>query len=144
MSGIDVRASFEDGHVFVAMTEGTFLLDTGAPVSFGRVPLLTVEQMRFEVRAGYMGLTADRLSEFVGRDVDGLLGTDILNEFDLVIDIPQSRVRFSTATLDCQGDRVPLSFVMKVPTLTAIIDATPTMMFFDTGAQLCMANRIFP
>jgi hypothetical protein len=136
MSGIEIRASFEHGHVFVVMTEGTFLVDTGAPASFGRVSSVTVEQKRFEVRAGYMGLTADRLSELVGRDVDGLLGTDILNEFDVLIDIPQSRVCFSAANLDCEGDRVPLSFVMTVPTLTAVIDATPTTMFFDTGAQL--------
>jgi len=83
-----------------------------------------------------MGLTADRLSDYVRSDVDGLLGTDILNEFDLLMDIPQSRVCVSTANLDCEGDRVPLSFVMTVPTLTAVIDATPTTMFFDTGAQL--------
>ncbi len=84
-----------------------------------------------------MGLTAHKLSAHVGRDVDGLLGTDILNEFDVLMDIPQSRVWLSTAHLDCEeGDPLPLEFVMNVPTLTAVIDAAPTMVFFDTGAQV--------
>lgn len=84
-----------------------------------------------------MGLTAHKLSAHVGRHVDGLLGTDILNEFDVLMDIPQSRVWLSTAHLDCEeGNRLPLGFVMNVPTLTAVIDAAPTMVFFDTGAQV--------
>jgi len=49
MPGTEIRAFFKHGHVFVTITEGTFLVDTGAPASFGRVPSLTVEQKRFDV-----------------------------------------------------------------------------------------------
>jgi hypothetical protein len=83
-----------------------------------------------------MGLTAEQLSSYVGRQVDGLLGTDVLNEFDVLLDIPQSRAWLSTAQLDCEGERLPVRFVMNVPTLTVVIDAAPTTAFLDTGAQV--------
>jgi hypothetical protein len=81
MPATELPASLENGHVFITMTEGTFVLDTGSPASFaGRVSSLMLEQKRFSLRETYMGLTADKLSAHVGRHVDGWLGTDILNE----------------------------------------------------------------
>ena len=126
----------DNGHLFIALAEGTFLFDTGAPTSFGRVSPLALEGQRFNFPPGYMGLTAELLSTYVGHKTDGILGGDILNQFDILIDTPQSRVCFSSAQLNCDGEILPVDFFMNVPILAADVEGKPVKMFFDTGAQI--------
>jgi hypothetical protein len=126
----------EDGHLFVNLAEATLLFDTGAPTSFGRVSPPILEGQRFNLPSSYMGLTAELLSNYVGRKADGILGSDILNQFDILIDVPQSRVSLSNTELACDGEALPLEFCMNVPILAAEVDGNPVKMFFDTGAQI--------
>ena len=59
----------EKGHLFVMLDEGTFLVDTGSPTSFGRVPSVTVGGQHFPLAQSYMGLlSAEKLSGYVGRE----------------------------------------------------------------------------
>jgi hypothetical protein len=129
--------------VFVTLSEGTFLLDTGSPTSFGETSPLVLGARVFALPLSYNGLIVDELSKHVGRHADGLLGTDVLNEFDVLIDLPQSLVCLSTEELDCEGDRLPLAFIPTLPTLTAVVDGTPMTVFFDTGAQLSYLQAEF-
>ena len=98
--GLSCPLIFERGHLFVTAGNRTFLLDTGAPVSFGRVSSVTLDGQRFTVAPTYLGLTKEVLSSHVGRDVDGLLGADILNQFDMLIDVGHSRVWFSEGPVE--------------------------------------------
>lgn len=126
----------EKGHLYVALAEGGFLLDTGAPTSFGSVSLITLDGQIFGLPSSYLGLTAQKLSAYVERETDGILGADILNQFDLLIDVPQSRVAFSSAPLECVGEALPLDFCMGVPILESTVSGNSVRMFFDTGAQI--------
>ena len=126
----------ENGHLFVAIAEGSFLFDTGAPTSFGKVSQVTLGAQSFNLPPSYMGLTAEKLSTFVGRETHGILGGDILNQFDMLIDVPQSRICFSTTPLECGGEELALEEFMGVPILNAIIAGESARMFFDTGAQI--------
>ncbi len=127
---------FEGGHPFVALEGGRFLVDTGAPNSFGKVSPVTLEGQDFDLQHNYMGLTAETLSDFVGGETLGILGCDILNQFDILIDAPGSRVSLSFGTLECVGEELALDHFMGIPVLTATIGHEPARMFFDTGAQL--------
>jgi hypothetical protein len=126
----------ENEHPFATLPEGTYLVDTGAPTSFGRVSSLTLEGQSFDLVPDYMGLTAQVLSAYVGRETDGLLGADILNQFDMLIDLPHLRVCFSQEPLACVGEVLPLDFCMGVPVVSATVSGMPVRMFFDTGAQI--------
>ena len=126
----------EKGHLFVALTEGSFLLDTGAPTSFGKVTPIMLDGQSFELSRSYMGLTAQVLSDYVGCETAGILGADILNQFDSLIDLPQSRVCFSKAPLECDGELLSLDFCMGVPIIAATVSGNPVKLFFDTGAQI--------
>lgn len=126
----------ENGHPFITLPEGTFLLDTGAPTSFGRVSPIMLEGQSFSLPPSYMGLTAQVLSTYVGRETDGILGADILNQFDVLIDLPKSRVCFSSVPLECDGEIQPLDFCMGVPILESSVAGNSVRMFFDTGAQI--------
>ena len=125
-----------DGHVFIRIEDDQFLLDTGAPTSFGSSESLSIAGQQFPLKTGYMGLTADTLSEYVGGRTNGLLGADILNLFDLVLDSPGATATFSTEELKCDGEVVPLEVFMGIPIISAQIGSATCRMFFDTGAQI--------
>ncbi len=124
------------GHLFVTLATEQFLLDTGAPNSFGGVSSVELEGIRFSLPQSYMGLTAAVLSTYVGCETAGILGGDILNQFDLLIDVPQGQVSFSKAPLEYAGEALHLEDFMGIPILKATIGGESSRMFFDTGAQI--------
>ena len=128
----------ENGHLFVALPEGSFLFDTGAPTSFGKAPQVAVDEQSFNLPPSYMGLTAETLSAYVSRETHGILGGDILNQFDILIDVPQSRICFSKTPLECAGEELTLEEFMAVPILQATIAGESVRMFFDT--PLCQRD----
>ena len=90
---------FQDGHVFVELSGELWLLDTGAPTSFGLSRDLSIAGEQFELGASYLGLTSAALSQFVGVPCVGLLGADVLGSFDHVFDTPGGLLTMSTADL---------------------------------------------
>jgi len=126
----------DHGHLFINLTAGRFLLDTGAPTSFGRGASVELDGVRFDLPQSYMGLTADVFSTHVGCETAGILGGDILNQFDLLFDGPQEQATISCAQLACAGEALALEFFMDIPILQTTIAGTQARMFFDTGAQI--------
>lgn len=126
----------DSGHLFVVLAEGRFLLDTGAPTSFGNVSSVRLEEQRFDLPPSYMGLAAELLSTYIGCETDGILGGDILNQFDILVDAPQSCVYFSGTPLECGGEELVFEEFMGVPIVSATIAGESVKMFFDTGAQV--------
>lgn len=127
---------FKDGHLFVEMDSGLWLIDTGAPTSFGDSNKITLDTQELELNNGYMGLSAATLSQLTGVKCHGLIGADILGKFDLLLDIANSIVTISTENLQHTGTTLPLSEFMGIPIITARIAGKDYQMFFDTGAQL--------
>lgn len=84
----------------------------------------------------YMQLTAASLSQQVGVECQGLLGVDILNHFDQLIDLPQGCISISSKVNQMNGIRSPLGFFRGIPIVTVNIQNLPYRMFLDTGAQV--------
>ena len=131
-----IPLQIRDGHLFVQIEDGLFLLDTGAPSSFASCAALTIAGRRFSLGGSYMGLTPETLSSFVGVQTAGLLGADVLGEFDVMIDALSSSVTFSTDELHFDGEVVPLDAFMGIPIISTLIGTASYRMFFDTGAQI--------
>ena len=125
-----------DGHLFIELSGELWLLDTGAPNSFGTNSNLSLAGEQFRLGSNYLGLTAATLSGFVGVQCVGLLGADVLGRFDIIFDVPNNTVSFSTEELSFPGQPVPLNEFMGIPILTAQIRGRDFRMFFDTGAQI--------
>jgi len=125
-----------DGHLFVELEDGPWLLDTGAPSSFGRSPTLRIAGHESRVPSNYLGLNADSLSGFVGTTCQGLLGTDILNRFDLLLEVEHERLTISDSELPLEGHALPLEQFMGIPIVSAQVAGQTHRMFFDTGAQV--------
>lgn len=113
-----------------------WLLDTGAPTSFGTSRALGIAGEVFSLGTDYLDLTAQNLSQFVGAPCAGLLGADVLGRFDHILDTAAAEVTVSTTELSHSGENVPLDEFMGIPVVTARVGARDHRMFFDTGAPI--------
>ena len=128
--------TFKDGHLFVELDETLWLYDTGAPTSFGETEEIQFGGETFPVAESFMGLTAATLSGYINVECAGLLGADLINGFDHILDLPGETLSVSKDELQVEGTRVPITdFVMGIPIVTARIADSDYRMFFDTGAQ---------
>lgn len=126
----------QDGHLFLELGGELWLLDMGAPTSFGTSGSIFIAGEEFRLGSSYLGLTAATLTRFVGVPCVGLLGADVLRRFDHIVDVTSGTLTISTAELTHSGQTVHLSEFMGIPILTASIASADYRMFFDTGAQI--------
>jgi len=128
--------SFELGHLFAEIGGRKFVLDTGSPMSMAAVPGLDFRGRELRLPGNVVGLTSAQLSEFVGTEVHGLLGTDVLNEQDLLFDFERGKLAVLNAPLPLEGEAIPFKPVMGVPLVEASVDGQAYGFFFDTGARI--------
>jgi hypothetical protein len=126
----------QNGHLFIEISGQTFILDTGAPSSFGTDSSVTLHEMTFDLPSSYLGLTAANLSDLVGYPVSGIFGADILNRFDVLIDCLSGRISFATEQIEFPGNTLSTDEFMGIPVIDVTIAGVPHRMFFDTGAQI--------
>ncbi len=126
---------FKDGHLFVELEKRLWLFDTGSPASFGDTNNLAIDSEEFSLKSSYMGLSAATLSDFIGVQCSGLLGADILGNFDHVLDCVRESLSLSVDELHINGQLLHISAFMGIPVVTAQIVGENYNMFFDTGAQ---------
>jgi hypothetical protein len=130
------QLAMRSGHLMVPGAGGWWILDTGAPASFGTARQLRLADRTFPVMEGYAGLNADVLSGLVGEPVAGLIGMDILGGLDIVIDVPKGELIMSSQSVELAGDEVHLTEFLGIPVLQVGIAGQSESMFFDTGASI--------
>lgn len=140
---ITMKLTYENSHLFMHTPHSKWLVDTGAPKSISPSKSLSLSQdgyqRVFEVQSTYTGLTIANLTALVEVEFDGLLGTDILNEFDILWDITSATMLLTETELDSAsigmvGHTLQIGNIMGVPTLEAKLSGQSQTMFFDTGA----------
>jgi len=132
---MQIPLHLDKGHLFLKLEGVLWLYDTGAPSSFGDSGL-TIGGWKFNPPSSYMGLSASILSDSTGVKCIGLLGGDILGEFDHIIDMKGGSLTVSTDELEHAGVRIPVDEFMGIPIVRAKGVGTEYKMFFDTGAQI--------
>ena len=127
---------FDGGHLFIDVERELWLFDTGASTSFGDHEGIVFAGKEFSLNHNYMGLSAEKLSEFVGIKCAGLLGTDVLSKFDYIIDPSQNTLTVASDELSHDGQAIGLSEFMGIPIIKVQVSSMEYRMFFDTGAQI--------
>ena len=141
-----IKLHYENKHLFVEDNHDLFIYDTGSPKSFsiGQRNPLNDEEIPYS----FPGLPdAKKLSDFLNIPVIGLIGTDILNQYDHIIDLKTNTLTFSKQELKHQGHTLSLKLsnvLQGVPTLDAKIDTQLSKFIFDTGAQYSYYNDTIP
>ena len=148
-----IKLHYKDNHIFIKDNHVLFVYDTGGPKSFGVGGLnpLNDEYIPYfypDEQISYSKvIDAKKLSDFLGMRVDGLIGTDILNQYDHIIDLKTNTLTFSKQELKHQGHTLPLTFsniLQGVPMLVAQINTQQSNFIFDTGAQYSYYDDTMP
>ena len=128
--------TLKNDHMFLELQSGLWLIDTGAPTSFGSESSITIEKTDFEIQSDYMGMDINQIEDAVGVDMVGLLGTDVLDNFDILLDVPSNTVTISSGEIKHSGTSLNLNEFMGIPIVTALIGESEFQMFLDTGAEI--------
>ncbi len=106
-----------NGHLFIEIDNKLWLVDTGASSSFG--------------------ISSAALAQMTGVECEGILGTDLLHQYDSIIDVPGGEMSMATEMLLHDGVSVFMQDSSSgIPMIYPLIDGIEYKMFLDTGAQL--------
>jgi len=122
--------------MFVEVDNEMWLVDTGAPTSFGDSNCITIGSEQFYLDESYHSYTADTISHYVGVTCAGLIGVDFLNHFDVIFDTSNSKLTLSATEITCDGQRLQMESFMGIPIITVQIGGRDLRMILDTGAQI--------
>lgn len=125
-----------DGHIIVQDGNKQLLIDTGAPSSIGDSSTLAFAGGSYSMQSSYMGISPASLSKSVGTPVNALVGADILNRYDILIDPIAYRFTLTEDELPFAGTSLGLDSFMGIPIVEARVGKDTVRMFFDTGAKL--------
>ena len=123
-------------HLILKLDQGMWLLDTGAPESFGSINKLEIDGQSYEVASDYMGFDIGNISEALDEDIVGLIGGDVLSNYDTYWDLSLNRISFSKESIEYGGNSIALDFFMGIPTLKVNLRGATYKWFFDTGAVI--------
>ena len=125
-----------DGHIIIETSENKYLIDTGAPSSVSSSNKLCLADNDYQTQSNYLGASPELLSTHIGTKIDGLVGTDILNKFDIIIDPTKSVLVLDSTNASIADHQVCLDIFMGIPIFEVSIDGKQIRVFFDTGAKL--------
>jgi hypothetical protein len=107
----------------------------------GNAEILMFAGGRYPLQSTFLGKAADELPGPIGVCIDVLIGVDILNRYDMLIDPVRQVLVLSDEELDVEGEALPIEQTMGVPIVTADVGGTRIKMFFDTGAKVTYVNE---
>lgn len=132
----------QGGHLFVEINGQRWLFDTGTATSFGSTPNLSVADRAFAVKPIMTGkpgkpiIGVPKIMQFLGAPCAGVLGLDIIGEFDWTLNAAK---RTCTATTEATPIR-DRSFALKAEhgQLSAQVSVRDReyRLRLDTGFQL--------
>ena len=122
------------GYLIVMVGGRPCVLDTGSPFSVAYAPLV-IAGREFPVYDDYLDVCPAYLTDHIGTRVDGLIGADILANFNVDIRHTEQSIEFSSTS---PGGTVllPLSSFMNVPILPIKVYGRVMRAFLDTGATM--------
>jgi hypothetical protein len=133
---ISLPLLYRAGHLFLEIDDQLWLMDTGSPLTFGDVSHLSVGDQRFAVQPSLLGVSATAISQATGVACHGLMGCDILNQFDHLWSIPHGSAVLGRDLAHPSDTTLPVVLKSGVPTITVQIGDVMCPAAFDTGAQL--------
>lgn len=131
-----------DGYIIVTSDDGKVcLIDTGSPVSVGSSGHVLLAGAEHPLEPSLRGKAAHELPGPIGVRIDVLVGADILNRYDILIDPERQVLVFSYEELNVEGEAVPVALLSGVPVLEADVGGRRIRVFFDTGAPVSYARE---
>jgi Ca-activated chloride channel family protein len=137
----DYQLKMVNGHLITQIEGKSVLIDTGVPISIGRISNFHFLNEVHPLSQDYLGVTLEYLEKMVGTSIDILMGSDILKKYYLTIDLHGNRITFSAQPPFMSANQVPMTDFMGTPIVSFTVDGVDRLMFVDTGAKLSYVNK---
>jgi hypothetical protein len=141
MSAAVYRLCLERGHLIVEIDGRCFLVDTGSPLSFARRGTLTLAGKTYSLPTSGLGTDADTVGALANLQIDGLLGLDILGEFDVVFDVASAVMVVHTERQERPPGAATVTPRMGLLMVDAECSGRVCKAFLDSGAQYSYLPR---
>lgn len=125
-----------DNHILVEIEDNIALVDTGAPYSVGRNSEINILGKDYNLSSDYLGITVDKISEYIGTNIDILLGADILSDMYFQINLQDKLLCMDRTLIDIDGETMSVELFMNIPLIEFEIRGQKIRAFLDTGAKL--------
>ncbi len=125
-----------DNHITININDKKVLLDTGSPNSIGKFQNIKLLGKEYTLSDNFMGIDIFQISNFIDRDIDAMLGGDILREYYFVIDWQKRLFKLSTEQISFEGIEVLIKVAMNIPVVNIKINKKSVKTFLDTGAKI--------
>jgi hypothetical protein len=122
-------------HMFIDTPEGRWLVDTGAPTTFGKGGTITWRGTRRAIGDRFGPVDIGQIQVHIEMPIEGLVGADLLSEEDSCWDGPAGEFRIGPAEIPASADCVPFESLLGTPVVSAQIGGRTARCIFDTGAQ---------
>lgn len=132
----------QGGHLFVEINQQRWLFDTGTAISFGSAPSLTIAERTFALKPIMTGkpgkpiIGVPKLVQFLGTPCAGLLGMDIIGEFDWTLNAAKRTCTATTEATPIRDRSVALQAENGMLGIQAEIRDRAYRLRVDTGFQL--------
>ena len=134
-----------DNHVVFVENDLRLLLDTGSPISISNHSTVSVFGETINPHKNIMGQTSiDDINQSIeNANVDALIGADVLHKISFSISLSNKLLELNPVINNNEYDSFPLSNLMGIPIIFAIINGKEIKFFFDTGAKISYLNSNF-
>lgn len=125
-------------HLILDTSRGLILVDTGSPASFHMDGCLEINDREYNVPANYMGISAAYISSKIGCEISGLLGMDIINLYEMWVDVRDAYPAIGEVSFVDPDESKPYkgANVMGIPICEVVIGRNKAKLLFDTGAPI--------
>ena len=125
-------------HLLIDTNRGVILIDTGSPASFHKEGCIEINGRKHNVQTSYMGVSASYISNKIGREVSGLLGMDIINLYEMWIDVRNVSHALGEVWFFDPDESKPHkgANVMGIPICEVEVGGNKVKLLFDTGAPI--------
>ena len=125
--------------------EQNILIDTGSPLSFHQSGQIVLGNETFNVPTSVLGVTSEYLSQKVGKEINGLVGMDILNKNYIMISLKDKMMFIND---DAHYEKLlrqvgGLSRLGGLMGIEMLINGQLARMIVDTGAKISYVKEHF-
>jgi len=133
-----------DKGALIAEIEGkTVLINSGAKTSIGRENDWFFLNQLYSLPHSHDGVDCERISAISGKNVDVMMGMDILKALYIRIDPIQGVVQFSRQPLQVRGIHIGMTNINTDPSIKAVIDGKFLEMQLETGLKFSYVPDYF-
>jgi hypothetical protein len=131
----------EDLHLIIEFDGDSFLLDTGAPYTLANKDTIKFCNLDYTAAKNMTGITVSKISELIKRNIDVLLGNDVLSQYNIRISRKTNSVLVTQENISDTGIIIPFELLMGVPVIELKVENKNKKFFLDTGAQLSYISQ---